>query len=174
MESGAQALYPDLLPYLAAAFQPAAEHAAGLLGRGGLRIVDLGAGAAPWRVAIASCHAEVHVVAVDLPGVIPVTQIAVDEAGVGDRFEMVEGDFFELDLGEEVFDVATAGGICHLFDAESNRLLLKRVHRALVSSGKLAVIDVLPNERFDSPLPVLLYALGLMSRTQDRLARRTD
>jgi len=163
---GAQTLYPTLLPYLAAAFRPAAEHAAGLLGGDGLKVLDLGAGAAPWTVAIATRHSGVDVTAVDLPDVIPVTRAAVSQAGVDDRFEMVAGDFFQIDLGEEVFDLVIAGGICHLFDEESNRLLFKRAHRALAPAGRLAVIDVLPNERCDGPLPVLLYALGLISRTR--------
>lgn len=71
-----------------------------------------------------------------------------------------------MDLGEAIFDLAIAGGICHLFDEESNRQLLKGVHRALAPAGKFAIIDVLPNERFEGPLPVLLYALGLISRTR--------
>lgn len=163
---GAQTLYPDLLPYLAAAFQSAAEQAAESLGGDGLKILDLGAGAAPWTSAIATRHRSVEVTAVDLPDVIPVTRAAVSNAGVGDRFEIVAGDFFQIDLGEQAFDLAIAGGICHLFDEESNLLLLKSVRRAVAPAGKLAIIDVLPNERFDGPLPVLLYALGLISRTR--------
>jgi hypothetical protein len=51
---GASDLYPDCLPVLSAMFTPAASRAAQLLGDCGADVLDVGAGAAPWSIALAT------------------------------------------------------------------------------------------------------------------------
>jgi ubiquinone/menaquinone biosynthesis C-methylase UbiE len=163
--AGSASLYPEMVRFLASGFREAASVAADLLVRPGLRVLDLGAGAAPWSVAIVQRDETIPVVAVDLPEVIPVTRAVVEEAGLGHRFQYQAGDFFEIDLGEERYDLVIAGGICHLFGEDTNRRLLGKVSRALAPGGILAIIEPLPNDRFDGPRSVLLYALNLTTRT---------
>lgn len=162
---GSARLYPDMVRFLASGFRAAASVAADELARSGLRVLDLGAGAAPWSLAVAERDDSIRVVAIDLPEVIPVTISAVEEAGLDGRFDLVTGDLFEIDLGEQDYDLVIAGGICHLFDEESNRRLLGQVSRALAPGGTLAVMEPLPNENLDGPRSVLLYALDLTTRT---------
>jgi hypothetical protein len=52
--AGAESLYPSLVPQIGALFRPSAEQAAKLLAQPGLRALDIGAGAAPWSLAIAA------------------------------------------------------------------------------------------------------------------------
>lgn len=163
--AGSQQLYPGFVRFLAGVLEGAAEKAADLLARSDLRVIDAGAGAAPWSLAIAARHPSTRVMAVDLPDVIPVTQTSVTEAGLDDIFEYQTGDIFQVDLGLESFDLAIAGGLCHLFDEATNMRLLSRLATTLRPGGTLAIIEPLPNEHLDGPLPVTLYALGLLTRT---------
>ena len=162
---GSQEIYPDIVSVLARAFRAAAERAADLLGGDGLRVLDVGAGAAPWTLAIAVRYPNIEVVAVDLPEVIPATRAAVAEEGLDDRYRFLAGDVFELDFGGDGFDLIVAGGFCHLFDEETNLRLLRRLASSLRPGGSLAIIEPLPDENLDGPLPVILYALGLATRT---------
>ncbi|HEX6481424.1 MAG TPA: class I SAM-dependent methyltransferase [Ktedonobacteraceae bacterium] len=162
---GAEILYPEVVAHLGAWFAPAAEGAADHLIARGQRILDLGAGAAPWSLALAARNPDVRVTAVDVPAVLAVTRQVVAASGYADRFDYLSGDLFSIDLGRSAYDLAIAGNLCHLFDEAANRRLLGRLLGALCPGGTLAILDALPNERLDGPRPVVLYALGLLLRT---------
>jgi SAM-dependent methyltransferase len=162
---GAGALYPEVVSYLGALFAPVAEHAADHLVARGRRVLDLGAGAAPWSLALAARNPDIHVTAVDLSAVLAVTRQVVATRGYDLQFDYLSGDLFTIDLGRSVYDLAIAGNLCHLFDEATNRRLLGRFFDALRPGGTLAILDALPNERLDGPRPIVLYALGLLLRT---------
>jgi SAM-dependent methyltransferase len=162
---GAGALYPEVVSHLGALFAPVAEHAADHLVARGRRVLDLGAGAAPWSLALAARNPDIRVTAVDLPTVLAVTRQVVASSGYDLQFDYLSGDLFTIDLGRSAYDLAIAGNLCHLFDEATNRRLLGRLFDALRPGGTLAILDALPNERLDGPRPIVLYALGLLLRT---------
>lgn len=164
---GAEAHYPVVVSYLGALFASVAEHAANHLIAQGLcdRVLDLGAGAAPWSLALTARNPNLRVTAVDMPAVLAVTRRVVATSGYDAQFDYLSGDLFTIDLGHSSYDIAIAGNLCHLFDEATNRLLLGRLFDALRPGGTLAILDALPNERLDGPRPIVLYALGLLLRT---------
>jgi SAM-dependent methyltransferase len=162
---GAETLYPEVVAHLGSWFAPAAEQAAGHMIARGQRVLDLGAGAAPWSLALAARNPDIRVTAVDLPAVLAVTRQVVATSGYDLQFDYLSGDLFTVDLGHSAYDLAIAGNLCHLFDEATNRRLLRRLFDALHPGGTLAILDALPNERLDGPRPVVLYALGLLLRT---------
>ena len=162
---GAERAYPEIVDALGAAFAKPAERVADNLARPGLRVIDIGAGAAPWGLALAGRYSDCEVTAVDLPAVLNNTRRAVRAAGLETQFRYVAGDFFSVDFGHSSHDLAVAGNICHLFDESANRKLLARLFETLRPGGCVALIDEVPNERMDGPRGVVLYALGLLLRS---------
>jgi SAM-dependent methyltransferase len=162
---GAETLYPEVVTHLGAWFAPAAERAADHLFARGQCVLDLGTGAAPWSLALAARNPNMRVTAVDVPAVLAVTRQVVAASGYADRFDYLSGDLFTIDLGRSAYDLAIAGNLCHLFDEATNHRLLGRLFDALRPGGTLAILDALPNERLDGPRSVVLYALGLLLRT---------
>ena len=162
---GAEAVYPTVVPQLGAMFAPAAEIAANLLTAPALRVLDAGAGAAPWSLALARRDPACRITAVDLPMVLEVTRRAVAAAGCDAQFTYLAGDLFTIHLRRGSYDLAIIANVCHLFDETANRRLLRRLFRAIRPGGTLAIVDVLPNERLDGPRSAVLYALGLLLRT---------
>ena len=162
---GAEALYPEVVSHLGAWFAPVAERAADHLVARGRRVLDLGVGAAPWSLALAARNPDIRVTAVDLSAVLSVTRQVVATSSYDARFDYLSGDLFTIDLGRSAYDLAIAGNLCHLFDEATNRRLLGRLFDALHPGGTLAILDALPNEQLDGPRPVVLYALGLLLRT---------
>ena len=163
---GAEALYPGVVGQLASLFHESAEHAAGLLMQPGTRVLDVGAGAAPWSLALAARDAGCRVTAVELPGVIATTRRAVQRLGFEGRYQFVAGSAFHVDWGAPAsFDLALVANLCHLFDPEANVHLLGRVAEALRPGGRVAIVDILPNGRGDGPRSAVLYGLGLVLRT---------
>jgi SAM-dependent methyltransferase len=152
--AGAESLYPSLVPQLGEMFAESAERAAEFLTGLGQQVLDVGAGAAPWSIALARRDPRCRGTAVDLPGVLPQTRLAVT------------GDVFQLDLGRgEGYDLALAANLFHLFDVEANRKLIRRIAGSLRGGGRIAIVDVVPNERLDGPRGAVLYGLGLLQRT---------
>ena len=162
---GAAILYPDLVPLLSALFTPAARRAAQLLAGSGVDVLDVGAGAAPWSIAVARYSPGVRVTALDLPAVIASTRRAVDAADLGDRFDYLPADMFTCRLPDAAYDVVLLANVCHLFDDAHNRALLQRLRPAVRADGLLAIIDVLPSPDPAAQRSISLYALGLRLRT---------
>jgi SAM-dependent methyltransferase len=162
---GAETLNPEVVAHLGTWFAPAAERAADYLIARGKRVLDLGAGAAPWSLALVARNPNVRVTAVDVPAVLAVTRQVVSTSGYAGQFDYLSGDLFTLNLGHSAYNLAIAGNLCHLFDEETNRRLLARLFNVLCPGGTLAILDALPNERLDGPRSIVLYALGLLLRT---------
>jgi SAM-dependent methyltransferase len=162
---GAENLYPEVVAQLGAWFAPAAERAADHLVARGQCVLDLGAGAAPWSLALVARNPDTRVTAVDVPAVLAVTRQVVATSGYDAQFDYLSGNLFTIELGHSTYDLAIAGNLCHLFDEATNRRLLRRLFDALRPGGTLAILDALPNERLDGPRAVVLYALGLLLRT---------
>jgi len=147
---------------------PAAEAAATVLDIGrrrrGLAVLDVGAGAAGWSLALARRDPATRVTALDWPAVLAIAQKAAAEAGLNERFATVAGDYHQVALPEAAFDLAIVANVAHLETAAGNRDLFERLRRSLRSGGEIAVIDVFPVQPAGA-LPAALYALGLALRT---------
>ena len=58
------------------------------------RVLDVGGGDATIAVAVAQAFPHLHITVLELPGVVPLAQRRVDEAGVGDRVQVIATDMF--------------------------------------------------------------------------------
>ena len=147
---------------------PAAAAAAALLDSGGRRrgraVLDVGAGAAGWSLAVARRDPATTVTALDWPAVLAIAQKAAAEAGLQERFATIPGDYHEVALPAAAFDLAIVANVAHLETATGNRDLFERLRRSLRPGGEIAVIDVFPAQPA-GVLPAALYALGLALRT---------
>jgi ubiquinone/menaquinone biosynthesis C-methylase UbiE len=161
---GADDAFSRTVGPLASVCSPAVATAMERLVSTGPRVLDLGAGAAPWSLALAAADPDIVVTAVDLPAVLPVTRQAVAAAGLERQFRLVEEDMFRVALEDDSFDLVILGNICHLFDEFTNRRLLGRVARWVAPGGTVAIIDFVPNERRDAPRIVALYGAELVRR----------
>jgi ubiquinone/menaquinone biosynthesis C-methylase UbiE len=162
---GASELYPELVSQLSVLFSSAAQQAAQLLAGSGVDVLDVGAGAAPWTIALARHSPGVRVTVLDLPAVIATTQRAVEAADLGDRFTYLPADMFTCALPPAAYDVVLLANICHLFDEERNRALLHRLRPTVRPGGLLAIIDVLTQADLAAQRWISLYAFFLRLRT---------
>ena len=147
---------------------PAAEAAATVLDIGGRRrrlaVLDVGAGAAGWSLALARRDPDTTVTALDWPAVLTMAQKAAADAGLQERFATIAGDYHRVALPEAAFDLAIVANVTHLETATGNRHLFERLRRSLRPGGEIAIIDVFPVQP-GGALPAALYALGLALRT---------
>jgi 2-polyprenyl-3-methyl-5-hydroxy-6-metoxy-1,4-benzoquinol methylase len=147
---------------------PAAECAASVL-RDGLppraAILDLGAGSAIWSLTLASKTPDAVVTAIDWPAVLEVVNEKSQELGLADRLTTIAGNFHEVALPQEKFDLAFIANVSHLLTPAANVTLLRKARAALGARGRLVIVDVLPGQpRGD--VNRTLYAIGLALRTE--------
>jgi SAM-dependent methyltransferase len=164
--AGAEAFYPTVTPLLGTLLTSAAQEAAAYLTAPGQHVLDVGAGAAPWSLALAACDPACRICAMDLPAVLPTIRRAVEAAGHADQFDYLGGDLFSVEWGHSVYDLAIAGNLCHLFGEAANQRLVGRLFEALRPGGTLVIVDALPDEQLNGPRSVVLYALDLLVRTE--------
>jgi hypothetical protein len=154
-------IYPQLVASLANLWQDAADRAARILPPP-LDILDVGAGAAPWSIALAKHHPESRVTALDLPAVLTTTRRAVAAAGLTHQFDFLQGNIFQDGFPDRSYDLILVGQFCHLFDAAICAKLVHHLKTMLTPDGTLAIMDGVAGSDHSAA-----YELSLYLRTKD-------
>jgi O-methyltransferase involved in polyketide biosynthesis len=105
------------------------------------------------------------VTAVDLPGVLAVTQKITQQFGVAGQFTCVGKDIFQDEFGSG-FAIATLGHILHMAGPDKNRSLLKRIFSALAPGGTLVIGEFVVNEDRTGPIEPLAFAVNMLVHTE--------
>ena len=105
------------------------------------RVADLGAGGAPWSIAVLRACPEATAVVNDLPEVLEVARARIADAGMSERCELRPGDYHTVELEDEAFDLVALGHICRTEGADGTRALLGRAAAALRPGGRVLVSD---------------------------------
>jgi ubiquinone/menaquinone biosynthesis C-methylase UbiE len=128
------------------------------------KILDVAGGAAAWSIPFAQALKNARVTVADYPGVAQVAREYTAKFGVAERFDYLEGDLQELDLGEAAFDLVILGHIIHGVGREGGQRLIERSARALRERGHLLIGEFIPNDdRTGPPIPMLFGLLMLIS-----------
>lgn len=125
-------------------------------------VLDVAAGSCVWSLPFALLRRRARVTALDSAPVLEAARGYARAFGVEKRYRFVAADLHEAALGEERYDIALAGHICHSEGAEGSRELILRCHRALRPAGVLVVLDYLMNEERTGPWPALLFSLNAL------------
>jgi len=128
------------------------------------RVLDLGAGGAPWSIAILHGNPGATAVVNDLPGVLDVAARKADEHGVADRIELRSGDFHEIPIEPAAYDIVVLGHVCRTEGEVRARRLIGRAFDALRAEGTLILADYFVDpERKMNPHAVLMGATMMAS-----------
>jgi hypothetical protein len=135
---------------------PAAHGIADLLGvaaLGGLKVLDVAAGHGLFGITIAQRNPRAQIVAVDWKQVLAVAEGNARAAGVQDRYHTLPGDVFKVEVGTG-YDVVLVTNFLHHFDPPTCTGFLRKMYAALKSSGKIVVLEFVPNpDRVSPPIP---------------------
>jgi len=128
------------------------------------QILDVGCGAAIWSLMIAAHDSTTRVSAIDWPAVLKVAEDTADSFGLQDQFACLPGNYHEVELPADTFDLVIMANITHLESESNNLALFQRGWAALKSGGRLMVVDAFPTPG-QGAIACGLYALGLALRT---------
>jgi len=109
--------------------------------RPGLRVLDLGAGRAPWAIAVLEQSSGSTAVVNDLVGIIELAAETLGHEGFSGRVELRPGDFHTIDIEPAHYDIVVLGHVCRTEGEERSKCLIRRAVDALVPGGRLIVAD---------------------------------
>jgi len=156
--------YVDVLSVIGRFHETVAAHFAPALVSPCARVLELGAGTAPWSRALLACDPTVTALAVDLPPVAARLERDLAAGALAGRITCRTGDVRPLALTEQ-FDVIVIAGLCRLLSDDDNAGLIARCGGWLAAGGRLVVCDALADSA-DPDGTLALYALGLAARSR--------
>lgn len=130
------------------------------------RVLDVGAGSGAWSLAFAQSIHHVRVTALDYPEVTLVTREYAQQFGVADRYNYLEGDLREIDLGRDEYDLVILGHIIHNEGKKWGKRLITRSYEALRIGGTLLIAEIIPNDDRTGPLFPVVFALDLLQNPE--------
>jgi len=152
-----------------AAMQHGASHQAddvvrGLDLRGVKNVLDVGAGSGGWTAAFVRAGVP-RATAFDLPEVLALTRGYLERFGVGDRIDLVGGDYYKGDFPGP-FDLVFMSSIIHINSPEENAQLVRRGAAALSPGGRLVVRDFIVGEDRTGPPHAVMFAINMLVNTR--------
>jgi ubiquinone/menaquinone biosynthesis C-methylase UbiE len=130
------------------------------------RLLELGAGGAPWTVAVLTACSRATAVVNDLPTVIDVAAEKVADHHLATRVELRPGDFHTVPVEDAAYDLVVLGHVCRAEGAVRAPTLIDRCFAALSPGGRLVVSDYFAsNDRKRNPFGVLMGLTMIASTT---------
>ena len=123
-------------------------------------LCDVGGAAAPLSKIVAKRHPHMHCKSADLPMVTGIAKKKIAAAGLNDRVEAVELDFFKQPIPKA--DVVTMGLILHDWNLETKMKLIKAAYDALPEGGAYVVIEHLIDDARRENVFGLLLSLNML------------
>jgi ubiquinone/menaquinone biosynthesis C-methylase UbiE len=159
-----------LRPFIAAMHMRAGQSAGQVVGMldldGVSRVLDVGGGSGAYAMAFVRARRGISADVFDLPKVVPLTRMYVQQEGLAAEVGTVEGHYLQDPLGEG-YDLVFMSAVIHSNSVKDIRLLFGKAARALRPGGQLVVQEFLINESRTGPLQPALFALNMLVGTPE-------
>ena len=132
-----------------------------------LRVLDLGAGAAPWSCALLEQAKDSTAVVNDFSQIVELAKATMASKGFSQSCDFRAGDFHEIDIEEETYDMVFLGHICRTEGEERTSSIVRRAVAGLKPGGTIVVADYFSdNERRTNAFGVLM-GLTMFANTRN-------
>ncbi len=165
MEQTAEEFFPSLASTLFATNYATAQMVADALALEKLpadaRVLDVAAGSGVWSIALAEANHTLKVDMLDFPAVLEVSRQFTAKCGVADRCRYLVGNWRDVPLEAEIYDIVVLGHILHSEGLAASTELLAKCYKSMKSGGLLVIAEFMPNDDRTAPALPLLFALNM-------------
>lgn len=130
------------------------------------RVLELGAGGAPWSTAILAATPVATAVVNDIAGVIHVASRNLRERGLADRVDLRTGDYLDIEVEADAYDIVVLGHICRAEPADRVMGLIDRAFHALRPGGRLLLSDYFVDRQRSQAGHALMMGVTMMANTR--------
>jgi SAM-dependent methyltransferase len=130
------------------------------------RVLELGAGAGPWVVALLEAYPEGRALINDLDGVIQLAERHLHERGLTSRAELLPGDYWKVDIPAHAFDLVVLAHVCRAEGDDGAASLVRRASGALVPGGHLLIAEYLLDDDLTGPAQAQLLGITMVTGTE--------
>lgn len=129
------------------------------------RLLDIGGASGTYSIAFLRRNPDMTAVVFDLENVIPMAAKRIASEGIGDRIDLVPGDFYrdELPVG---CDLAFLSAIIHQNSPEKNLHLYTKIYKALEPGGTILIRDHIMDESRTKPPAGAMFAINMLVNMQ--------
>lgn len=128
-------------------------------------LCDLGGAGGYLAAQVAMNHAHMECSSLDLPPVEPIAKANMENMGLGERVNVISGDFFQDDFPKA--DLYTMGNILHDWGKENKMLLIQKAYDSLPEGGSLVVIENIIDDNRSENVFGLLMSLNMLIETEE-------
>ncbi len=127
-------------------------------------VMDVGGASGSWTLALLRAMPEARATLFDLPDAVEQARARIGPTEFNDRVTLTVGDFYRDELPDGV-DLAWVSAIVHQHSRKHNGELFRKIHRALVPGGTIAIRDVVMDADHTSPAFGALFAVNMIVNT---------
>ncbi|HWL45831.1 MAG TPA: class I SAM-dependent methyltransferase [Ilumatobacter sp.] len=139
------------------------------------RVLELGAGGAPWSAAVLGAVPGAAAVVNDLPGVVDIAARRLAEHAVADRVELRPGDYLTVDVEPAAYDLVVLGHVLRAESDERARALVERAAAALRPGGRVVIGDYFADrQRAHNPHALTMGVTMIANTRHGRVLRYGD
>ena len=131
---------------------------------GPMRVLDVAAGHGLFGITVATENPDADIVAVDWQPVLEVAKRNAERAGVAGRVRTIAGDVTKVDVGTG-YDLVLVPNFLHHFDERTCVTFLKKMRNVLRDTGRIAVLEFVPNETRTEPAPAVAFSVTMLALT---------
>lgn len=128
-------------------------------------LLDLGGGSGAFSMGFVKANPNIKATVFDLPPVIPLTMRYVENEGLSNNFNYIEGDYLK-DSFTGKYDMILLSAIVHINSFEENNDLIKKCAGVLNENGQMIIQDFILNEERLKPEAGALFALNMLVSTK--------
>ena len=114
--------------------------------RYGMHVLEIGAGAAVFGMAILHRDPSAHLTALDTQRNLERTKVTANSIDKNEAVDYIEGDYRAVDFPADRFEMVVVENLLHLHSIAEVKELLTRIRTTLRKDGELVIMDVFPGQ----------------------------
>ncbi len=128
------------------------------------KILDVGGGSGAFSMGFVKRRPSIKATILDLPHVIPITKKYIEEEGLDDNFDFIEGNYLTVNFGHG-YDLVLLSAIVHINNYKQNKMLIQKCAGALNKKGMVIISDFVMSEDRTEPYFGALFSINMLVGT---------